>query len=96
MQRYDIVRYRDEVSMESAVDGDYVRLDDLPRWQPIDTAPLDRSSFLYVTEDGMIGVCFYWSNNPSGNPIFMDGDATFDIKELTHWMPLPEAPTDAR
>ena len=67
-------------------------------WQPIETAPKDGTN-VSLWSSGFYGIC-HWS--PPGT-ISEDGFwcytprvewAILELKSPTHWMPLPEPPSD--
>lgn len=68
-------------------------------WQPIETAPKDEKRVLLYSSDGVdIGAFNKWWNLDSGAWL-RDQTAEYDndgmvISPPTHWMPLPDPPTD--
>lgn len=61
-------------------------------WQPIETAPTeDWAQFLVFGKDGVFHTALekglYWSLS------YVDAMPASELK-LTHWMPLPEPPSD--
>jgi len=63
-----------------------VRVDSLPGWQPIETAPKVPDADVFImARDGRAHVCFY----------FTDGDCFVDDYgneiDATHWMEVPSA-----
>jgi len=59
-----------------------------PQWQPIETAPKDRTQILAVTNDGRIMI---WSAEMLRR--IMSGNQPFHLQfPATHWMPLPKPP----
>jgi hypothetical protein len=63
-----------------------------PDWQDISTAPRDGTYVLLASENGDIGVGYYF-NNQSGSPRWRwQGEEPYCA--LTHWMPLPAPPKE--
>jgi hypothetical protein len=72
----------------------------MTEWQPIKTAPKDgrvivvrhnRGTWIYEKDQGNICcVCVFWG----GRDFQEFGPDSFKVKELTHWMPLPEPPEE--
>lgn len=52
----------------------------IPQWQPIETAPMDGSDVLILTDTGFIHQASWWIEEDRSDTI-------------THWMPLPSLPT---
>lgn len=73
-------------------------------WQPIETAPKDKSILLANASNGYM-VCGAWATSiDTGESAWRIGSSWEDdehvcliLKEgvATHWMPLPEPPTEA-
>jgi len=66
----------------------------LPKWQPIDSAPLDGESVLLYYGPGyyaMEGRCF---KRERGKNVYYQWVTAIDMGELepSHWMPLPNPP----
>ncbi len=60
------------------------------QWQPIETAPKDRTEILaWIPQCGAL--VLYWENL-SDDGRWSDGVSRFH-REPTHWMPLPSAPS---
>lgn len=80
----------------------------MSEWQPIETAPKDGSLFIgwvsaarWSSPDGECSsyghdvsqVDFCWWTPNKGNGFFDNGAGQIgDEQDVTHWMPLPEAP----
>ena len=78
-----------------------------PPWQPIETAPKDKSILIYGPE---LGSCEAWFETEKSRWYFLDGRnlkektyyysdivedlpcLTYATSPVTHWMPLPAAP----
>jgi Protein of unknown function (DUF551) len=70
-------------------------------WQPRDTAPKDGSKFLAFTADFEHGVRFNervqearWTGKTPDDPLGYIASSNGQI--VTHWMPLPAAPTSSQ
>lgn len=59
-------------------------------WRPIETAPKDGTHILTYREAGFIAVAAFF---PHGRSEWCCTDGCH-LLNVTHWMPLPEAPTD--
>jgi hypothetical protein len=61
------------------------------QWQPIETAPKDRTSVLIATEDGLVTEVFFEDDKWM---LFCAGiyDCYWLSEKPTHWMPLPLPP----
>ena len=67
------------------------------KWQPIETAPKDGTDILAFrprpkrssTVHGIISVRWSWLSDK-----WVSNWANKDVGQITHWMPLPEPPTD--
>lgn len=59
-------------------------------WQPIETAPKGRKSYLVWVPDKLCQFCVRWDESIESWQIF--GGCQPLIHEPTHWMPLPEPP----
>lgn len=57
------------------------------KWRPIETAPRDGAEILTYRGDGLMAVASYWQSERVWT--ISDG---MDICNVTHWMPLPDAP----
>jgi hypothetical protein len=84
----------------SAVEADAMvrhMLDGL--WQHIETAPRDGTPFLCFRPDDLFspqtGIDLVWYE-PHMKTFTMDGDTEVPFAGITHWMPLPSAPTHQR
>lgn len=55
-------------------------------WQPIDTAPKDRTFVLLGVRGGEVCIGFW------NGVAWDDGDFNNHMTGFTHWMPLPEPP----
>lgn len=75
-------------TMDAAADGDYVRFEDLPKWQPIDTAPKDGMPVLLWEPDA--GEIFGRFVGDFELGEWWDDEG--EIRYPTHWYPLPEPP----
>ena len=78
-------------------------------WQPIETAPKDGKRLLLLDEDGTAVEAFWdttwtqmhpeghgaWNYNYSRTLDNQLGMQTIEVDAPTHWMPLPEPPTEA-
>jgi hypothetical protein len=58
------------------------------QWQPIETAPKGRA-IIYDTEKGVFEAYIF---EPDGRATY--GHYNNTAYNVTHWMPLPDAPTD--
>lgn len=67
-------------------DGEWVKAEDLPGWQPIETAP--KAGHIIGHWRGYKRPCVMWWNVADGA-----WESWADRKETpSHWMPLPEPP----
>lgn len=57
----------------------------MSEWKTIETAPRDGKTILVWGPEAKSVFTDWWSNGKWF-------DASFDGRELTHWMPLPEPP----
>lgn len=78
-------------------------------WQPIETAPLDGTSILLFAPDYRtrhVVVVGFWGDDPVESSKEMDRRRTWRVKwdhgcmfdcdyEPSHWMPLPNPPTQS-
>jgi hypothetical protein len=67
-------------------------------WIPVSERwPNDETELLVAFEDRSLGVAFAVFHHLDENerPKWTDGNG-FELKEPTHWMPLPAPPTDAK
>ena len=69
-----------------------VLANDTAGWQPIETGPKDRTELLLW--NGEHRVCSFWSRDDLDPERTSQGWVTdiCDLKEPTHWMPLPSPP----
>lgn len=99
MKRYDSCC---DGSMEEWEDGDYVRFDDLPQWQPIATAPKDGTWVM------LMGGSLPWQHVDESHPCnppcvvarwkddgweitdYDSGVCAVEYENPTHWRPVPE------
>jgi hypothetical protein len=85
----------DAISNEIATgDGEYVKVEDLPRWIPVsERLPDDQTELLVAFEDKTLGVGFSVFHHIDENeqPKWTDGNGC-ELKQPSHWMPLPEPP----
>jgi len=58
------------------------------KWKPIETAPKDRTAFLVYDKKFGIQAAFY--SEPLG--VILTRSGAYPLKNITHWMPLPEPP----
>ena len=68
------------------------------RWIPVsERLPDDETELLVAFEDRSLGVAFAVFHHLDENeqPKWTDGNGV-ELKQPTHWMPLPAPPTDAR
>lgn len=77
-------------------------IDKLIRWQPIETAPKDKSTVL-ITDGKQIHSAFFYNGNWITCPFSSDCDSNcwdpqdtypHRVSELTHWMRLPSLPNE--
>lgn len=61
-------------------------------WQPIETAPKDKSILGYDSTYGSRRVCYGRHN---GHDCWMDHEGPV-MYSLTHWMPFPDSPTSKK
>lgn len=72
----------------------------MSEWKPIETAPRDGSSVLLLSdyvfvEDGPNAIWMgYWPVNDKKQWCFLSSWDCEPLTEATHWMPLPEPPSD--
>ena len=80
-------------TFEDHSDFKYIRADLVPTWQPIETAPIDQ----------VILVKIKWDTDPitatkcsaSSGWIDFKGGPIQPSECLTHWIPLPQVPSEA-
>lgn len=66
----------------------------MTEWQPIETAPRDGTDVLVATDDHKVFAAHSYGGewvaqaDSAADGIYL----SFDVGELTHWMPLPEPP----
>jgi hypothetical protein len=68
------------------------------RWIPVgESLPNDESEVLVAFEDRSLGVAYAVFHHIDKNerPKWTDGDGV-ELKQPTHWMPLPSPPTDSK
>lgn len=58
------------------------------KWQPIETAPRDRTKILVACDAEVFAAT--WCDSFRAFCIDLDGQP---LREATHWMPLPKPPT---
>lgn len=58
-------------------------------WQPIETAPEEQRVLGFVRE-GEAEIVIYWGEGEGWSL-----ESTGETVEITHWMPLPEPPSNA-
>jgi hypothetical protein len=58
----------------------------LPQWQPIETAPKDDTDVLVLCDHGIISIGSFCGT------MWWIEQVTYEKREPTHWMPLPERP----
>lgn len=66
------------------------------KWQPIETAPRDGAQIIVLGADRQAAIAEYY-RAPDGFCAWevyhdADGNRSFLVDPLTHWMPLPELP----
>lgn len=72
------------------------------KWQPIETAPIDKPVIVAVKPTGWVGWCMAVAFRDSENELAWtmdDGHSYFpclrrELANPTHWMPLPMPPQD--
>lgn len=63
------------------------------KWQPIETAPKDGSSFLAYDKEGNFICILRWNKWDSDQGrLVVSWDGT-ENRDCTHWMPLPKQPS---
>lgn len=60
------------------------------KWQPIETAPIERTILVWADYMDEPELGTVW---PDGTVVDQDPERPSDIYNVTHWMPLPAAPT---
>ncbi len=61
------------------------------QWISVEDRLPDILCMILVSFDNIVDTAYY--NNESGWQ-YMDGGDWFDLKGVTHWMPLPDAPKE--
>lgn len=61
-------------------------------WQPIETAPRDKTPFLALTKGGGHGVAVMGEDDE--HPFLCKPDGRPFCLHATHWMPLPGPPNE--
>lgn len=67
----------------------------MSEWQSIDTAPIDGTNFLAVTDEGMTVLhCSFMAKDGPYWALTVNSSYASDngFSKATHWMPLPKAP----
>ena len=62
-------------------------------WQPIDTAPKDGARVLLLFYTDAVASCHFKNHSEGGN-WYTDIGFSMLIERPTHWMPLPEPPSE--
>lgn len=61
-------------------------------WQPIETAPKDKTILVFqMSDSGYFYQMAQWEIMKSGNGMWTCSNGDF-VDDTTHWMPLPEPP----
>ena len=68
------------------------------KWKPIETAEKDKKILVYSPKYGeCFAVNFMFNENDISDTAWViarSEEATFIVRDPTHWMPLPEPPKD--
>ena len=67
------------------------------QWQPIETAPTEGTRYLAFMNDGQdtqMEVASTSPNNQGQLITVVGGRFSFDMPTITHWMPLPDPPSN--
>jgi len=68
---------------------------DKSSWQPIETAPRDRTPILVYLANSHLGSRIQVAVLHK-NVSLVGGNFSFDAPKMTHWQPLPEPPDPAK
>ena len=91
---------RQDAEAKIIVDGiaQIMRIASEPDWIPVtQRLPDDETELLVAFEDRSLGVAFavFHHIDENDGPKWTDGNGN-ELKQPTHWMPLPAPPTDAK
>ena len=78
-------------------DGETIREGLGDEWQPIETAPKDGVEILGLKKNGDAHVVYGHRYGAGGREFEwaqFAGDNSYELKGLTHWMPLPQPPKE--